>query len=128
MQDEADDEAAQRPDDFFAATPGLRWILTGVSLVGVAVGGLDAAVNGPSPPAGFAVALSAGLAWTAWRERMPTRHRVGWLAWIVAVGIAVAWPGAPAALSAGLAGVGLGALVPSVRAIRRRDETAPPPG
>lgn len=118
--DELDEEDRERrPDDFFAATPGLRWVLTVAGLAGMVVGGLDAAVNGPSAPAGAALALSAGLAWTAWRERLPTRYRVGWLAWLVGAGVAAAWPGLPLSLLAGLAGLGLGALVPTARAVRR---------
>lgn len=118
---EEDEEAGPGPasDDFFAATPGLRRFLTGLGLAGMAVAVADAAVSGASLVAGTALALSAGLVWTVWRGRLPTRYRVGWLAWIVAAGAAVAWPGRPGLLAPALAGLALGAMVPTVRAARR---------
>lgn len=106
-------------DDFFAATPGLRRGLTGAGLLAMGVAALDAAVNGASGVAGFTLALGGGLAWTAWRERLPTGYRVGWLAWLAAAGLALAWGGRPPWLLPGLVGVGLGALVPTRRAVRR---------
>lgn len=107
-------------DDFFAATPGLRRGLTAAGFLAMAVGVLDAAVNGSSLVAGFTLALGGGLVWTVWRGLLPTRYRVGWLAWLVAAGIALGWPGRPAVLLPALAGLGLGVLVPTVLVVRDR--------
>lgn len=114
-----DDLPSEPSDDFFAATPGLRRGLTAAALAGMGLASLDAWVNGPSPVAGFTLALSGGLAWTVWRARLPTRYRVGWLAWLVAAGLILAWGGRPPGLLAGLLGVGAGALVPTREAVRR---------
>lgn len=116
---QGDEPSAEASDDFFAATPGLRRGLTVAALAGMGLASLDTWVNGPTPVAGFTLALSGGLAWTAWRARLPTAYRVGWLAWLVAAGLALAWVRRPPVLLPALAGLGLGALVPTWRAVRR---------
>lgn len=114
-----DDPHSAASDDFFAATPGLRRGLTAAGLLAMGLALLDAFVNGASVVAGFTLALGGGLAWTAWRALLPTAYRVGWLAWLVTAGLALAWGGRPPALLPALAGLGLGALAPTRGAVRR---------
>lgn len=118
-RDDASAAGSGGEDDLFGPTPGLRRGLTAAGLVLIALAAAEALLVGASPLAGLAAALAGGLVWTVWRPRLSTGYRIGWLAWIVAVGVALAWAGRPTLLLPALAGLGLGALVPTVRAVRR---------